>query len=416
VPVDWSEPDGETLSLAVRRYHATDTPVGTMLFNPGGPGASGVDFMSTVAAKFGKDLLGEYDVVGWDPRGVGGSAPLSCPEGANAELARVDNSPDTLEERLVLERVTESWMRACQEVSGPVFAHVDTVSNVRDLDVLRTVLGQEKLMFGGFSYGSRIGLFYADMFPEKVGRLVLDSTVDPASDNREFLATQAVGIERALDDYLTDCPTRTGCPLATVPAEEGRARVAQVIRDADTAGTDAQTRLVNVLAELLKVPTSWPDLDQVLTMLLQGDTSVLDSIPEDVDIANTAINCMDLPDSRTAQQVLHDAADTARSQPVFGHEVTSGTPCPQWPVNPAIDPHDVTASGSAPILVVATTRDTSTPFEWAQTVVSHLDNSRLLIRDASGHIGYSRSPCITTKVDHYLINGQLPAEGTVCSD
>lgn len=413
VPVDWSQPDGPTLSLAVKRHMATGTRTGALLLNPGGPGGSGVQFVPTAVRAFSEDLVGAFDLVSWDPRGVGESSPLTCPDAVNAELAQVDLSPDTLDERTALERATAEWARACQQASGPVFAHVDTLSTVRDLDVLRAVLGEEKLHYAGFSYGTRIGLWYADTFPDKVGRMVLDSSVDPASDDRAFLRGQAVGAERALEDYLASCPTREGCPLAGVPPDQARTRLQQLIRDADRSAD--QTLMVNTMAGLLTRPQGWPGLDQLLTALLQGDTGVLDPQSAGVDIANTAINCLDLPDQRSAEQVLADAEETAADHPVFGHEVTSGTQCPQWPVEATGDPRPVTAEGAAPILVVGTTRDSATPYEWAQAAASGLASGRLLTREGSGHIAYSRDECVTAAVDRYLITGELPAAGTVCA-
>ncbi|MFI5960120.1 alpha/beta hydrolase [Cryptosporangium sp. NPDC051539] len=418
VPVDWAHPGGPKLTLALRRHHATGTRKGSLVLNPGGPGGSGVEFLPDAVAVFGKDLVAAYDLISWDPRGVGGSSPLTCPAAANAALAKVDASPDTLAERTAQEAATGRWAHACATASGPLFGHVDTISTARDLDAIRVALGEKKLNYGGFSYGTRIGLFYADLFPRRVGRMLLDSTVDPANDDAAFLAGQTVSLDRALTDYLTSCRDRAGCPLRGVSLSVARQRIAALIKAADAPGGVRQEDIIGAVTALLTTPKTWPALDTVLTGLLNGDTNVLELYQGGAgpDVANLTINCMDLPDSRSGRQVLADAARAARVNPVLGWEIASGPACPQWPTPAVVHPHLVTAAGAAPILVVGTTRDSATPFEWAVSTASHLSSGRLLTRVGSGHVAYSRNACVTAAVDRYFIDGRLPAEGAVCRD
>jgi pimeloyl-ACP methyl ester carboxylesterase len=410
VPIDWARPNGSTITLKVRRHKATGTHHGSLLTNPGGPGVSGVRYLAEAARTWSDAVTSGFDLVSWDPRGVGESAPLTCPDEADAALRTVDSSPDTLAERKRQEAAVRTWVRQCRAASGPLFDHVDTLSNVRDLDVLRAVLGEAKLSFLGTSYGTRIGIRYADTFPTRIGRMVLDSAVDPASDNKAFLNGQARGVERALDDYLAGCADRAGCPFSEA---QGRAEVAELLRAADSRPPE-QEELVNMMAALLRSPRYWPGLDGQLAKIQAGDHSAIQ--PTDaVDIVNLAINCQDLPDHRTAQQVLTDAKRTARSRPVFGYEFTSGTMCPLWPNGGVVKPRPVTARGSVPILVIGTTRDPATPYEWARSTAKHLANGRLLTRDGSGHAAYGDNACVTEAVDRYLLDAVLPAAGTVCA-
>lgn len=408
VPVDWARPSGGTIALKVRRHRATGARQGSLLTNPGGPGVSGVRHLAGAARTWSSAVTAGFDLVSWDPRGVGESAPLTCPDDADAALRAVDSSPDTLAERQRQEAAVRTWVRKCRAASGPLFDHVDTLSNVRDLDVLRAVLGEAKLSYVGTSYGTRIGIWYADAFPARVGRMVLDSAVDPASDNKAFLNGQAMGVERALDDYLAGCADRAGCPFSET---RGRAEVAKLLRAADSRPAE-QAELVSMVAALLRTPGHWPGLDGQFAKVLAGDHSAIQPTG-DVDIANLAINCQDLPDRRTARQVLADAKATVRDRPVFGYEFTSGTLCPLWP-NGAVRPRPVTARGAAPILVVGTTRDAATPYEWARSTAKHLAGGRLLTRDGSGHAAYGDNACVTEAVDRYLLDAVLPAPGTVC--
>lgn len=405
VPIDWDRPRGDTLALRVTRHRATGTSQGSLLLNPGGPGAPGSLFVAQAAKAFGAKLLASYDLVGWDTRGVGESSPLVCPPGAGDELSRIA-LPGSVRERIRYERVAARWARACRTASGPIFDHVDTISNARDLDVLRAVLGDRKLFYAGFSYGTRIGLFYADLFPRRVGRMVLDATVDPTTDNAGFWRGTSLAAERGFTDYLAGCSARVACPLLDLTPKAARSWVGRLITE--------NAELANTVSALVKLPRDWPALDEVLAAARNGETPPPQ--PQEPDVVNTAINCMDLPDHRTAAQVMADDRRASRTRPVFGHVFMASTVCPIWPVAPTFRPHRITAPGAAPILVVGTTHDTATPYEWAVSVAGQLRSGRLLTRRATGHVAYSRSPCVTTIVDDYFVDGALPRAGKVCTD
>jgi pimeloyl-ACP methyl ester carboxylesterase len=414
VPVSWSRPTGPTFSLRVHRHQASGTSLGSLLLNPGGPGAPGKPFLEFAARGFSQPVIDRFDLVSFDPRGVGESAPLSCPAEADAAFRKSDPSPDNLRERIAREASVRKWVRACRAKSGPVFDHVDTVSAARDLDVLRAVLGDDKLSYFGGSYGTRLGLRYADLFPTRIKRMVLDAVVDPAQGNKAFLADVAKGEERGLDNYLTGCAERAGCPFHGLTLARSRIAVAKLLRAADRYPAE-QLQLVNLTEEHLSDPSGAPELDSLFAAVQSGDRSVIKPDP-DTSIAFNAIQCLDLPDRRSAARIMADRAALIRERPVFGPEVMSGTPCPQWPNGGVSDPHPVTARGSVPIVLLASTGDPAALYEWGQSAAAALENGRLLTRRGSGHGSYVYGAC-RPEVDRYLLAGvPPPRSGAVCAE
>lgn len=413
VPVDWSRPAGRTITIRVHRHRAAGPGRGSLLLNPGGPGVPGKPFLMAATQLFSRPVVDGFDLVSFDPRGVGESAPLSCPEEADAAFRASDPSPDDLRERLARERAVKAWVRACRASSGPVFDHVDTVSAARDLDVLRAVLGDDRLSYFGGSYGTRLGLRYADLFPTRIGRMVLDAVVDPAQDNRAFLTDVAKGEERGLDAYLSGCDDRPGCPFHGLTLARGRAVVAELFAAADRYPAE-QLQLVNLTEEHLSDPAGAADLDELFTAVRAGDRGVIAPDP-DTRIAHNAIQCLDLPDHRDAARIMADTAALSRARPVFGPEVMSGTPCPQWPNGGVSHPHPVTAPGSVPIVLIAGTGDPAALYEWGRSAAAALQNGRLLTRVGNGHGSYPYGAC-RPEVDRYLLDGVPPPRaGAVCA-
>jgi pimeloyl-ACP methyl ester carboxylesterase len=413
VPVDWSRPGGPTIALKVHRHRATGVKQGSLLINPGGPGAPGKPFLEYAATQFSPAVVAGFDLVSFDPRGVGESAALSCPADADAAFRRSDASPDDLVERVARERSVRAWVRACRAKSGPLFDHVDTVSVARDLDVLRAVLGDEKLSYYGGSYGTRIGLRYADLFPTRIKRMVLDAVVDPAQDNRAFLTDVAKGEERGLDHYLDTCDERPGCPFPGRNLAQRRAAVAKLFRAADRRPGE-QLQLVNMTEDHLSNPAGAPELDRLFAAVRSGDHSVIAPDP-DTDVTFNAVQCLDLPDHRNAAEVMADSRALSRARPVFGPEVESGTPCPQWPHGGVSAPHPIRAAGAPPIVLIGGTGDPAALYEWARSAAATLADGRLLTRRGIGHGSYVYQAC-RPEVDRYLLDGQAPPRsGAVCA-
>src|SRR5690606_8079115 len=211
--MDYAEPDGETITIAVKRRAAgDDEPVGSLFVNPGGPGGSGIQLAEAAQLMFSADLLDGYDIVGFDPRGVGQSSAVDCVSDAELDRIRAEDYETTERGLAALSATAEELAAACAENTGDLLAHVDTVSAARDLDVLRHVVGSSRLDFLGYSYGTYLGATYAELFPENVGRVVLDGGLDPSLSSADLVRGQAAGFERALRVYAEDCLAGSSCP------------------------------------------------------------------------------------------------------------------------------------------------------------------------------------------------------------
>jgi pimeloyl-ACP methyl ester carboxylesterase len=444
VPVDWSAPEGPTLGLAVARRPAGEPGerLGALVVEPGGPGVSGVGWLRASAdGVTTPEVARRYDVVAFDPRGVGASSPVDCLTDAelDAELAGTGTGAGAPGDRPAAperRRAAEEFAAGCLARTGDLLAHVGTRSAARDLDVLRAALGQERLDYLGKSYGTLLGATYAELFPQRVGRVVLDGALDPAAGYAEVVAEQAVGLEGALAAYAAGCAQRRGCPLADDPAA-AVGQVRDLLRglEAEPLPTDSGRPLTASLAVMgvvapLYDDAAWPALDQALAAALEGDGSPLLRIAdayagrrEDGSYAtNTleafiAVTCLDRPVDASPAAVEAAAAEAERASPTFGRHLAGGeVQCGAWPV-PAVGlPLPLTADGAAPILVVGTTGDPATPYSWAQELAAQLTSGRLLTWQGEGHTAYRRgSACVDGAVDGYLLDGVLPGEGATCT-
>lgn len=438
VPLDWAEPGGDTITLALRRIPASSgSPIGSLLVNPGGPGRSAIDSIGYFRQVVSRDVLAAYDLVAFDPRGVQHSSPVTCVDPAELdEMAAW--VPDWSTDAGMAEAVARNaeFGRACLERTGELLGHVDTPSAARDMDVLRAVLGDEALSFLGFSYGTELGATYAALFPERVGRLVLDGALDPTLDSGEVAAGQAAGFESALRAYVTDCQAGAACPLDG-DVDDGLARIAQMFdrTRANPLPTGTERELTSSLAfsgvaAALYAQTSWPLLTQALTKAIDaGDGSVLlqlaDSYygrgPDGTYSSNqneafSAILCLDDRPSAEPEDMRADAAEVTAVAPTVGHFFSyGGASCAQWPVPAVGSLESYEAPGAAPIVVVGTTNDPATPYAWAQSLAKLLSSAVLLTFEGEGHTAYGRSnQCIKDAVDTYLLTGEAPADGATC--
>ncbi|NHC44326.1 alpha/beta hydrolase [Motilibacter sp. K478] len=438
VPVDYAAPgDGDIELSVVRRPAGSKSErMGSLLVNPGGPGGSGVDYARS-AENYSTRLLSRFDIVGFDPRGVGTSAPVDCLSDAQTDtFLAVDASPDDPSEEEEFAEQSRLIGEGCEERSGQLLAHVGTADAARDMDVLRAALGEDTLTYLGKSYGTYLGAVYAEQFPDKVGRLVLDGALDPTLSDEELNLGQAKGFETALGAFVEDCLGQEECPL-TGDREAGLAQIRQLLDDVDRRPleTDDGRELTQSLAALgvatgLYSKDFWPYLEVALADAFDGDGTTLLSLTdaqtdrrEDGSYGSNgneviyAVNCLDKPSAVTDLAVWRQRAEAAEQQaPTFGAFLGwSSLPCATWPARSDTEPHAISAAGAAPILVVGTTRDPATPYEWAQALAGQLDSGRLLTFDGDGHTAYaSGSTCVDEAVDAYLVDGTLPAEGTRC--
>jgi pimeloyl-ACP methyl ester carboxylesterase len=431
VPLDWSKPDGETIDLALIRSKARGGDrIGSLLFNFGGPGASGVAGMPGYAATV--SLLRErYDLVSWDPRGVGASEGVRCRSDKETQAAEaVDATPDTpAEERAYLRDATD-FARGCEKGAGNLLAHVSTTDTARDMDLMRQVLGDTELHYFGISYGTELGGVYAHLFPERVGRLVLDAVVDPGADSVAHRRNQARGFQRALDNYLT----------ATGQApERGTLKIADLLDriDAEPLDTYSRRKLTQVLAFTgivwpLYRQDSWPSLTSALDSAEQGDGSELLALADGYNErdpsgrygllpqAQRVISCLDDKQRPTLAEAKKLLPEFERISPVFGPFLgwDAAGWCHDWPVPGQYETPEVGAPGAAPVLVIGNTGDPATPYEGARRMADELGKGvgvELTWR-GEGHGAYgSGSDCVDSAVNAYLLKGTVPKDGKVCA-
>ncbi|GAA3443010.1 alpha/beta hydrolase [Planomonospora venezuelensis] len=439
VPLDHDEADGEKIGISVIRLPASGERIGSLLVNPGGPGASGVEYARSARSVVGEAVRERFDVVGFDPRGVGGSEPVRClPPESLDDFVGLDGSPDSPGEATALEEGARRFAAGCQARSGRLLPHVGTADAARDMDLLRAALGDDRLTYLGKSYGTQLGAAYADLFPGRVRALVLDGAVDPSLPPLEMSAAQARGFETALDAFLADCVKAEDCPFGG-SAASARKEVAALLRRADREPLKnalGDGRSIGEAWTTLGIVTplydreSWPVLRSALAEALEGDGTTLLRLAdilldrrEDGTYANQteaglAVTCADAVfpgDSRAYAEAARESAGTA---PLFGPFVVWGSlPCAYWPVEGEASGQKFDAPGAPPIMVVGTTRDPATPYEWSEALAGRLSSGVLVGFEGDGHTAYlTGSDCVDRLVDTYLITLAVPEDGTRCPE
>ena len=440
VPLDYSQPDGQTIEIAMKKHVATGSiHRGSLFINPGGPGGSGVQYVEAAAETGFAGVQGSYDIIGFDPRGVGSSTPITCATANGADPAGgADQAPNDAAFEELAPQITTSFSQMeadCAANTKPagLLDHVDTITVARDLDILRALSGNEKLDYAGFSYGTYLGAHYAELFPSNTGRMVLDGALDPSISLYERQAGATKGLERALQTYVGWCQAGQGCPL-TGGTEAGSQQVRDLIASANQSplpssepnrpvtGTEIRAA---VMYSLYGDEQTWGSLTSSLDEAINRHSgSLFRQITEQTvaDVVNTAavrqaITCLDYPVdgdmavwSARHQEIKHDA-------PTFGGMTAIvDLGCQAWGHNGTREPAPIHAKGAAPILVVGSTGDPATPYEWARSLADQLDTGRLLTREGNGHVAYGRAAACTQLVDTYLLTGELPSPGRVCRD
>jgi pimeloyl-ACP methyl ester carboxylesterase len=438
VPVDYGDPGGETIDLALLKVPAADPDarIGSLVVNPGGPGAPGTDYAGAAKDVFRQPILDAYDIVGFDPRGTGESAPVDClSDGELDDYIAQDPDPDTAAEAATYAEWVEKLGAGCADRSGDVAAHVTTIETARDMDVLRAALGESELDYFGASYGTKLGATYADLFPDRVGRLVLDGAVDVSLSSRELSLQQAAGFETALRAYVQDCVDSGDCVLGD-SLDEGLATIKQLLDEIDaqplpTDDGDRELEVGNAFYGVvlpLYVRDYWDLLTEGLTDALDGDGTLLlqysdvynsrsgGGYTDNSSEAIYAINCLDDPWSIPATEVPANLAEFEEASPTFGSVFAWGlTSCGGIQVQSSEEPREIRAAGAAPIVVVGTTRDPATPYAWAVALADQLESGVLVTRDGDGHTGYnSGNECVDTAIEDYLVAGTVPDDGLSC--
>ena len=438
VPLDYKKPDGKTITVAMAKVPAANgKPIGSLFVNPGGPGESGIDLVSGADKIFSKALRDQYDIVGFDPRGVGSSTAVDCV--SDAELGKyLDSEFDlsTPEGKKAEKAQAEKFAKGCKDKSGDLLAHVGTESAARDLDVLRGLVGDKKLNYFGFSYGTSLGGMYANLFPKKAGRLVLDGALDPQFGGARMGYEQTIGFEKAFERYAEYCVKGGNCPLGSsvdAAKKKMRALFDQAFKKPFPTADPKRPLNRNMLkygVMLAMYSTAYrPYLDTGLSQLIKNnDGSFLlewydlasgrqgGKFKNNSNEARTAINCADYPASSPSVTKKYQEK-LKKEAPLFGAGSDGeGTDlCSLLPYHPKSNPGPYTAKGSAPIVVIGTRHDPATPYHWAQALHKSLSNSVLLTWEGDGHLAYSRAgSCIESPVDKYLLTGEVPKDGLVC--
>lgn len=438
VPTDYANPGSGAMKIEAIRKLATGTAKGSLILNPGGPGGSGIEYTTYVEYVVSETLRENFDIVGFDPRGVGQSSPVEClTDEQTEEYIALDGSPDNQEEIDQSVAMSELFGQSCAANSPETYAFVDTVSAARDIDILRALLGDEKLNWLGKSYGTFLGATYADLFPDKVGRMLLDGAIDPTLTNEQLSYGQALGFELALTRFVEDCATKSDCPLsASGPA--GVTEISDLLAALDASPvtlddgrvfTQAMGTL-GVVGSLYDKQYGWPELRNNLELALGGDYSGLassvdfytgrdadGSYKDNSNDAIAAVNCLDRPDRASVEQTVALASEWKLTAPNFGEYLAwSNISCSYWQTEATGVPKEISAEGAPTILVVGTVNDPATPYQWSQALASQLASGVLLTLDGDGHTAYYQgSDCIDEIVDNFYLTGEAEAD-VVCTD
>jgi pimeloyl-ACP methyl ester carboxylesterase len=448
VPIDYADLTIGTFKIAVLRYKAQDQEkrIGSLIVNPGGPGGSGVDYAYNAEFVFDPDVLDRYDIVGFDPRGVNRSVPIKCLSNSETDESYAsDAKPDTEAELEKALADSQDFINKCEE-KNEYLNHFSTAEAARDMDILRAALGDKKINYFGKSYGTYLGTLYAQFFPEKVGRMVLDGAVDPNISILEQNISQAKGFDEALNAFLADCANQDDCPLPANP-QEATAEIITIFTKSAVNPLPRKTKVENddrVATESLIVlgtasalyddVDGWPKLrtafleaqrgfgDTFLDLADQYTGRSSDGTYDANELDSGAIiDCLDWPDTRSIEKTKSDAKLFSDVAPIFGPYLAYTNISCKYLTPPEKDKftrtvNNITSIKAAPIIVIGTTRDPATPYDWAVGLHKIFKTSKLISLDADGHTGQGRgSACVDDAVDAYLLQSKTPKENLTCS-
>jgi pimeloyl-ACP methyl ester carboxylesterase len=463
-PVDWQHVTNASITLALVKHPATGTSRGDLVVNPGGPGGSGVDFVEDgVDGVVDSTIAKDYNIIGFDPRGVGASTPVTCYDAAGTDSYLYGIDPGAIGSAVWIaaeKKKSRELAAACEKNTGPVLGHIDTINAAADMDVIRSALGDAKLNFLGYSYGTYLGTIYAGLFPTRVGKMVLDGAYDPWGTNYspsgssdtsndfgvdpadDSAVAQAVGFEDALSTYLSSCLSNVSatvgilrCPFLT-SLGNAKTRVAGFLSAAAAhplAASDGRLMgaysLATAIDDALYDPTDWPDLTRMFVQLQQGnpteafefaddynDRNPDGSYDDNADLAHLAIGCLEEGPSVDLKFDRREATELRKLAPILGiYSAYGDLVCSGWPFGPSVFPNPVHADGTGPILVLGTTGDPATPYADAKNLAQQLDSGYLVTFHGEGHTAYDRGDeCVDGTVDDYLLKGTVPFNDPQC--
>ena len=443
-PLDWDNPDGDqiTLALAIHRSGAKDAPA--LFINPGGPGGPVVSALPYYSAQgLGESVVKAYDIVALDPRGVGDSTPVFCMTdeekdkynaGSETEGTDADSPQSAIAE---VQEDSREFAQGCRDHSGAIFEHIDTVSAARDFDMVRSILGQDKLNLLGYSYGTFLGATYAGLYPAQVGRFVLDGALDPSLTVDEVSSMQMRGLDASLQQWITDCATQASCPMGRTK-DEGIANVRSFLESLEASPlptNDPNRPLTEGLAVTAMIGAMyntqwWPELTNAYSDATRRNDGT--AMLEIADLMNSrnpdgtyadnstdainAINNLDYKPAGTDAEWIARADALKSELSILDRYV--GYPSAglsAWPTEHA-ERAPIHATGAAPILVIGTTHDPATPYPMAEALASQLDSGVLITVEGWNHTAYRRgaNQCVVRAVEDYLVKGAVPTDGLTC--
>ncbi|MDR0950562.1 MAG: alpha/beta hydrolase [Candidatus Ancillula sp.] len=452
-PLDWGSPakdkilpdydskknvydntDNASINLVVSRIQATKHSDGILFTNPGGPGATGIDFTSSFQQMLSGAVTATYDSVGWDPRGIGASTAVKCFNDDNQQYKYVyEPSVLSLDKIDYSLKTTKAFMESCEKLSGSLVKFINTQSTAYDLNLLRYVLSDgQKLNYFGFSYGTSIGSVFAGLFPDVVGKMILDGVTNPYASAEDDTVTQAGGFETALTNYLTSCvKNANSCPFSSV--DDGKQQIKNWLASLNKSPQKLSDgkQLTDTMAyygiiEPLYSKSAWTALSLAFAQVMtKHDGSYFEKFADlytefsngkftsNIWSANPLINCLDQPQKWDEEKAKETATKIDTTSPTLGDYFKYSTTCDSAPTAGFTVDYDKSAPGTEPILLVGTTSDPATPYKQAQDMEKTLVNSELLSFDSDGHTAYGQgSDELNNYVDDYIVNGTLPPKNT----
>jgi pimeloyl-ACP methyl ester carboxylesterase len=439
VPVDYSRPDGDVAQIAMIRFKATGKKIGSLVINPGGPGESGVEAAASMASGLPQSVRERFDLVGFDPRGVANSTPeVWCNSDADNDRLRADPTVEYTPEGVAhIENENKAFVQRCVDKMGKEFlASIGTNNVAKDLDAIRAALGDDKLTYLGYSYGTRLGSAYAEEYPDKVRAMILDGAVDPNADQIEEEIRQAAAFQKAFDNFAADCAKSPDCPLGTDPAKAVdvyhslvNPLVKNPAKTKDPRGLSYSDAIVGTILPLYS-PSLWRHLTQALTELKGGTGDTMLAMADlymgrdeqghynnSTDV-RVAVNCVDKQPITDRAKVVEEDRRTRLAAPFMSYgEFTGLAPldtCAFWPVPATSNQHEIKVNGLPPILVVSTTNDPATPYKAGVDLAQQLGGSLVTFQGTQHTVVFQGNSCIDDIAARYLVNVTVPPPNTRC--
>lgn len=433
VPFDYTDPEQGSFVLFVKKHNAANPVerIGSMMVNPGGPGFGGSSLADDAQYYFSQDLIDRFDIIAWDPRGTGESTPaVDCVDTFD-EYFGLDSPPETPEEKQALIDASQAFNDKCNENSGTILRYISTKASAQDINSLRLALGEEKISYFGFSYGSELGTTWATMFPETVRAIVVDGAVDPNASSTEEGMNQAKGFEGQLSTFLKQCSAKSTCEFHN--GGDAEAAFDKLVLDIDAKPLEVskertpvtQGVLFTAVAQAMYSDYYWPQLSEALSAAQKGDGEGILQLYDDYYQrkddgtygneleAFLAISCLDDPGASSVEDVDSHIDEFIAAAPRLGGNFAYGYSCALWPVKQAAKV-TITGKGAGPIVVVGTTGDPATPLDSTRKMALGLEQGILIVVDANQHTGYGANNCVVKAVDDYLIKLVVPANETTC--